>query len=225
LSEVRTADIAAEGQQMERVLEGESTALTLLNGSRAVTKVLDRTYLAMGYLCGTMFLLLALFITYQVIARKFDIVMAPGMDLMSGYTMAMASTWAFSYALRTGSHVRIDVLLPFMSGRVRWWADQAALLSIAFFVGITAWKTWDMVMKSHEIGAVTNTYPLVPLWIPQVFVGIGFSMLAFTAIHMMVDMIAEASLPVLHRMQGGTETYRVASRESPILTEEAASGV
>ena len=124
MSEVRTAGIAAEGQQMERVLEGESTALTLLNGSRAVTKVLDRTYLAMGYLCGTMFLLLALFITYQVIARKFDIVMAPGMDLMSGYTMAMASTWAFSYALRTGSHVRIDVLLPFMSGRVRWWADR-----------------------------------------------------------------------------------------------------
>ena len=81
MSEVRTADIAAEGQQMERVLEGESTALTLLNGSRAVTKVLDRTYLAMGYLCGTMFLLLALFITYQVVARKFDIIMAPDIAL------------------------------------------------------------------------------------------------------------------------------------------------
>ena len=216
---------ATEGQQMERVLEGESTALTLLNGMRAITRVLDRTYLGMGYLCGTMFLLLALFITYQVIARKFDFIMAPGMDLMSGYTMAMASTWAFSYALRTGSHVRIDVLLPFMSTRVRWWADQAALLSIAFFVGITAWKTWTMVMKSHEIGAVTNTYPLVPLWIPQVFVAIGFSMLAFTAIHMMIDMIAEALLPVLHRMQGGTETYRVATGSGSVLTAEAASGV
>ncbi len=225
MSEVATEGTPVQEQQMERVLEGESTALTLLNGTRAVTRALDRTYLSMGYLCGTMFLLLALFITYQVIARKFDIIMAPGMDLMSGYTMAMASTWAFSYALRTGSHVRIDVLLPFMSTRVRWWADQAALLSIAFFVGVTAWKTWTMVMKSHEIGAVTNTYPLVPLWIPQVFVAIGFSMLAFTAIHMMIDMIAEAALPVLHRMQGGTESYRVASGSGSILTEEAASGV
>ena len=80
-------------------------------------------------------------------------------------------------------------------------------------------------MKSHEIGAVTNTYPLVPLWIPQVFVAIGFSMLAFTAIHMMADMIAESVLPVLHRMQGGTETYRVAARPSSILTEESTSGV
>ena len=216
---------AAEGQKLERVLEGQSLALSLLNASRALTRVLDRTYLAMGYLCGTMFLLLALFITYQVIARKVGWVMAPGMDLMSGYTLAFASTWAFSYALRTGSHVRIDVLLPFMSTKVRWVADQVALASIVFFIGVTAWKTWVMVLKSYDIGAVTNTYPLVPLYIPQTVVAIGFSMLAITAIHMMFDMIAEASLPVLHKMMGGTETYRTVSASDSVLTEEATSGV
>ena len=224
MSEVASIETTAEHQRTERVLEGQSAARALLAGMRAITRTLDRVYLGMGYLCGTMFLLLALFITYQVIARKFDVVMAPGMDLMSGYTMAMASTWAFSYALRTGSHVRIDVLLPFMSPRVRWWADQAALASIVFFVAITSWKTWVMVMKSHEIGAVTNTYPLVPLWIPQTFVAIGFSMLAFTAIHMMVDMIAEAMLPMLHKKQGGTESYRTVTVDH-VLQEEATSGV
>jgi len=228
LSEVASVETTAEHQRTERVLEGQSGALTLLTGARAVTRTLDSVYLGMGYLCGTMFLLLALFITYQVIARKFDVVMAPGMDLMSGYTMAMASTWAFSYALRTGSHVRIDVLLPFMSPRVRWWADQAALASIVFFVAITAWKTWVMVLKSYEIGAVTNTYPLVPLWIPQTFVAIGFSMLAFTAIHMIIDMIAEAMLPLLHKKQGGTESYRTVTagtNRDHVLQEEPTSGV
>ena len=228
MSEVASTETTAGHQSVVRVLEGQSSAHTLLTAMRAVTRTLDRTYLGRGYLCGTMFLLLALFITYQVIARKYGIVMAPGMDLMSGYTMAMASTWAFSYALRTGSHVRIDVLLPFMSTRVRWWADQAALASIVFFVGVTAWKTWLMVLKSHEIGAVTNTYPLVPLWIPQTFVAIGFSMLAFTAIHMMIDMIAESLLPRIHRMQGGTESYRTVTAGTnlePVLTEESVSGV
>lgn len=228
MSEVASTETPAADQHVERVLEGRSSALTLLTAMRAVTRTLDRVYLSMGYLCGTMFLLLALFITYQVIARKFDIVMAPGMDLMSGYTMAMASTWAFSYALRTGSHVRIDVLLPFMSTRVRWWADQAALASIVFFISVTSYKTWFMVMKSHEINAVTNTYPLVPLWIPQTFVAIGFSMLAFTAIHMIIDKIAEATLPVLHLKQGGTESYRTVvagTSLDPVLTEEQASGV
>ena len=228
MSEVASTETAAADQHVERVLEGRSSALTLLTAMRAVTRTLDRVYLSMGYLCGTMFLLLALFITYQVIARKFNVVMAPGMDLMSGFTMAMASTWAFSYALRTGSHVRIDVLLPFMSPRVRWWADQAALASIVFFVSITAWKTWVMVLKSYEIGAVTNTYPLVPLWVPQTFVAIGFSMLAFTAIHMIIDKIAETTLRVLHLKQGGTESYRTVvagTSLDPVLTEEQASGV
>ncbi len=225
MSEVASSETTAEHQNLERVLEGQSAALTILTGVRTVTAALDRVYLGMGYLCGAMFLLLALFITYQVIARKFDVVMAPGMDLMSGFTMAMASTWAFSYALRTGSHVRIDVLLPFMSTRVRWWADQAALASIVFFVGITAWKTWVMVLKSYEIGAVTNTYPLVPLWIPQTFVAIGFSMLAFTAIHMMIDRILEELLPILHRAQGGTESYRAVTADRNILTEEGTSAV
>ena len=226
LSEVATtAGTTADGEKLERVLEGRSMALTLLTGMRVLTKTLDRVYLGMGYLCGTMFLLLALFITYQVIARKYGIVMAPGMDLMSGFTMAMATTWAVSYALRTGSHVRIDVLLPFMSTRVRWWADQLALSSIVFFIGVTSWKTWVMVMKSYDIGAVTNTYPLVPLWVPQTFVAIGFSMLAFTAVHMMIDMIAEAGLPVLHRMQGGTESYRTVGKDGKALTQESASGV
>ncbi len=216
---------AAKGQELERVLEGQSPALSLLNGTRVLTKSLDRVYLGMGYLCGTMFLLLALFITYQVIARKLGGIMAPGMDLMSGYTMAMASTWAFSYALRTGSHVRIDVLLPFMSPKVRWMADQVALGSIVFFISITSWKTWVMVLKSYEIGAVTNTYPLTPLWVPQSVVAFGFSMLALTAIHMMLNMIAEAILPVLHRMQGGTESYRAVGQSGSVTEEGASSGV
>ncbi|MDA0263645.1 MAG: TRAP transporter small permease [Chloroflexi bacterium] len=224
MSEVAAVGQVEEAPKLERVLEGQSTALTILNAMRTLTRTLDRTYLTMGYICGTMFLLLAFFITYQVIARKLGWIMAPGMDLMSGYTLAMASTWAFSYALRTGSHVRIDVLLPFMSPRVRWSADWLALFSIAFFAGITCWKTWVMVLKSYDIGAVTNTYPLTPLWIPQTVVAVGFSMLALTAIHMMVHMIAEATLPVFHKWQGGTESYREVSANS-ILTEEVASGV
>jgi len=225
LSEVATAGTAAKEQKLERVLEGQSLALSLLNGMRTLTRILDRTYLGMGYMCGMMFLLLALFITYQVIARKVGWVMAPGMDLMSGYTLAMATTWAFSYALRTGSHVRIDVLLPFMSPKVRWLADWVALGSIVFFIGVTSWKTWVMVLKSYDIGAVTNTYPLVPLFIPQTFVAIGFSMLALTAIHMMTDMVAKAVLPVLHKMQGGTESYRTVTPAGSVSSDEATSGV
>ena len=207
---------AGQDQPMERVLEGRSMARTLVTAMRALTAPMDRVYLGMGYLCGGIFLMLALFITYQSIARKLGWVMAPGTDLLSGYVLAFGTTWAFSYALRKGSHVRIDVLLPYMPPRVRAVADWLAVGSIAFFVSITAWKTWVMTLRSYELGAVSNSYPITPIWIPQAVVAIGFSMLALTAVHMMVHALAESVLPVFHKWAGGTESYRAVSSTSNV---------
>ena len=225
LSAITTQPELLDGQSLERVLEGRSGALSLLMGMRAASSTMDRIYLAMGYVCGIEILMLGLFITYQVIARKIGWAMAPGMAQMSGYILAMAATWAFSYSLRTGAHVRIDALLIFMPRPVRWVADLVALGSVAFFTSITAWKTWIMVLISYDFEAVTNTYPLTPLWIPQMVVAIGFSMLGLTAIHMMVDRIGEAALPVLHRWMGGSESYRVVGAQAVPIEEGSASAI
>ena len=176
---------------------------------------MDRIYQGMGYTCGALFLLLAFFITYQAIVRKLGFfgIMAPGMDQISGYVLGFASTWAFSYALRTGSHVRIDLLLPLMPRTVRFVADLAALAAIGLFASLVAWRLWVMVLQSYELGARTNTYPLTPLWIPQIFVGIGFSMLGFTAIQMVVTNLSEAILPRLHLLTRRTDTLEVVATE------------
>ena len=185
------------------MLPGKSVSLNLLSGIRSVTSVVDRIYLGIAYTCGAMFLLLGVFITYQAIVRKLGLfgIMAPGMDQISGYALGFAATWAFSYALRTGSHVRIDLLLPFMPRSVRFVADLAALAAMGFFAAIVAWRLWVMVLQSYELGATTNTYPLTPLWIPQMVVSIGFSMLGFTALQMIITNLAEAILPRLHVLQ------------------------
>jgi TRAP-type C4-dicarboxylate transport system permease small subunit len=196
--------VTAKTNTGEQVLEGRSVALGLLTFIRAFSRLMDRVYIGTGYLCGTLLLLLGLFITYQVIARKLGIIMAQGTDQMSGYILVMAATWAFSYALRTGSHVRIDVLLPHMPPWLRALADWVALGSIAFFASIVAWQTWLMVLDSYEIEAYSITYPRTPLWIPQSVLGIGFSLLGLTAIQMMLSMLAEGFLPRLHQLMGGT---------------------
>ncbi len=200
----------------ERILQGNSVALSLLTGIRAVTRASDRIYQGMGYTCGALFLLLALFITYQAIVRKLGLfgIMAPGMDQISGYVLGVAATWAFSYALRTGSHVRIDLLLPFMPRPLRFVADLAALAAIGLFASLVAWRLWVLVLQSYELGATTNTYPLTPLWIPQILVAIGFSMLGFTAIQMMVNDLSEAILPRLHGLTHRTNTHEVVPTEA-----------
>ena len=200
--------------------QGKATvASNLLYGIRAITRVTDKIYFIMAWVCGLELLLLGFFITYQVIARKLLWVMAPATDVMSGYVLAMAATWAFSYSLRSGSHVRIDVLLPYMSKNIRAIADWMAVFAVAFFAYVTALKMWGNVVDNYTRGVVTNDYPLTPLFIPKIVVALGFTLLVITAVQMMLSMITEAWLPRLHKKLGGDEIQSL----SVMSQEEAAA--
>jgi len=196
-----------------------TVASNLLYGIRAVTRVTDKIYFLMAWVCGLELLLLGFFITYQVIARKLLWVMAPATDVMSGYVLAMAATWAFSYSLRSGSHVRIDVLLPYMSKNIRAIADWVAVFAVAFFAYITAWKMWGNVVDNYQRGVVTNDYPLTPLFIPNIVVALGFTLLVITAVQMLLSMITEAWLPRLHKKLGGDGI-----RSLDVMGQEEAAG-
>ena len=180
-----------------------------LLGTRKITGVMDTIYYWLGYLCGVELLLLGFFITYQVVARKLDWTQAPGTDVMSGYVLAMAATWAFSYSLRSGSHVRIDVLLPYMGTKTRATADWMAIFAVLFLGWVTMWKMWENVVNNYERGVVTNDYPLTPLFIPKIVVSLGFTLLCLTALQMMYSMVAEAALVRWNRAQGGEEIETV----------------
>ena len=173
--------------------------------TRALASKMDTFYFWLGYICGVELLLLGFFITYQVVARKLNWIQAPGTDVMSGYVLAMAATWAFSYSLRSGSHVRIDVLLPYMGAKTRATADWLALCSVLFLGWVTMWKLWDTVIGDYENGTVTNDYPLTPLFIPKIVVALGFTLLNITAMQMMYSMVAEAVLIRWNRARGGEE--------------------
>jgi TRAP-type C4-dicarboxylate transport system permease small subunit len=147
---------------------------------------LERVFLWTGYLAGALFFGLAFFVTYDVLARKWG--SAVGLpttrvtDEISGYVLVLAATWGLAYTLRTDAHVRIDVLLPHMPPRLRTLADRLAWLLMAGFAGLLAWRIWVLVEDSWETGIRSSTYLLMPLWVPQGILGVGFSLLALAAI-------------------------------------------
>jgi TRAP-type C4-dicarboxylate transport system permease small subunit len=147
---------------------------------------LDRVFLGAGYLAGALFFGLAFFVTYDVLARKWgDVVGLPTTrvtDEISGYVLVLAATWGLAYTLRTEAHVRIDVLLPHLPPALRALADRLAWLVMAIFAALFAWRIWILVEDSWETGIRSSTYLLMPLWIPQVILGVGFSLLALAAV-------------------------------------------
>lgn len=212
--------------------------VTLTRFIHQIDGALDGVYRGFGYVCGTLLLLLGIYITYQVIVRRLGGPSLGNQELVGGYVLAFAGTWAFSYSLRTGSHVRIDVLLPLFSRihpYMRSAADWLALGSVGFFGLITAIKSWEEVFESRCIRtnsagecepALANTYLignfLPELWMFQMIVAIGFSMLAFTALEWMLSMLLRGLLEIWHKSAGGD----VADLAPPsAVTQEAASGV
>jgi TRAP-type mannitol/chloroaromatic compound transport system permease small subunit len=158
----------------------------LLGLARTCQHALDRVSLWAGYLAGALFFGLAFFITYDVLARKWGdtlgLLTTRVTDELSGYILVLAATWGLAYTLRADAHVRIDVLLPHMPPRLRAIADVIAQLVMAAFAALFAWRIWILVEDSWETGIRSSTYLLMPLWIPQVILGVGFSLLALAAI-------------------------------------------
>jgi TRAP-type mannitol/chloroaromatic compound transport system permease small subunit len=160
----------------------------------ALARVVDCVFIWPGYLAGALYFVLAFFVTYDVLARKWGA--AVGLpttrvtDEISGYLLALAATWGFAFALRTGGHVRVDVMFPYLARRLRTAADVLAQLLMAAFAGLVAWKIWALVQDSLESDARSSTYLLTPLWVPQGILGIGFSLLALAAVFGAIAILA-----------------------------------
>jgi TRAP-type mannitol/chloroaromatic compound transport system permease small subunit len=166
---------------------------------QSVWRVLDLLFTGTGYLAGALYLVLAFFVTYDVLARKWGSYLGLPTtrvtDEISGYMLALAATWGFAYALRTDAHVRVDVLFPYMGRRLRATMDSLALLLMAAFAFVISWKIWALVLDSLETGMRSSTYLLTPLYIPQGILGVGFSLLALAAVFMALASLAGWQLP------------------------------
>jgi TRAP-type C4-dicarboxylate transport system permease small subunit len=164
----------------------------------AAQRRLDRFVLWTGYLAGALFFALAFFITYDVLARKWGdslgLATTRVTDEISGYILVVAATWGLAYTLRTDSHVRIDVLLPYMPPRLRALADLLASVVMAGFASLFTWRIWILVEDSWETGIRSSTYLLMPLWVPEVILAVGFGLLALAAVLSAVADLASAAL-------------------------------
>jgi TRAP-type mannitol/chloroaromatic compound transport system permease small subunit len=165
----------------------------------ALARAVDCVFLWPGYLAGVLYFVLAFFVTYDVLARKWGT--AVGLpttrvtDEISGYLLALAATWGFAFTLRTGGHVRVDVMFPYLARGVRTAIDVLAQLLMAVFAGLIAWKIWALVLDSLETDARSSTYLLTPLWLPQGILGIGFSLLTLAALFGAVAILAGWEFP------------------------------
>ncbi len=159
---------------------------------RRVLRVVDRVATGMAYLGGALFLLASFYITADVIGRKFFHISSAVTDEFGGYALALGGMWALAYTLKTGGHVRIDILLPYLPQRLQCFLDYVALVVMGIFVSVVTVTVWRLAIESFNTDARAMSFLRTPLFVPQALVAFGLTVLSLEAIALLWVGLAES---------------------------------
>lgn len=144
---------------------------------------------AMNYAAGWAFIACALFITFDVIARRFFGFSSQATTEVSSYMLAFGMAWGLSHALTTRSHIRVDVLVNRAPLALRQYLHLFALTLFLAVTSFMAWAAWTLVDESVLFNARDTSALSVPLVIPQGLWMIGLIVLPITALILLVEVL------------------------------------
>ena len=161
--------------------------LTLLARLRAANELVGHV---MNDVAGWLFVVCALFVSFDVLARKFLNVSSKATVEVTGYMLAFGLAWGLCDALTTRAHIRVDVLVSKLPLAFRVWAHGLALAFLAVLAFFFTWRAWDVVLDSWEFNAHDSSALTIPLVVPQALWALGIT--AFFVLTVL--MLTEVSL-------------------------------
>ncbi|WP_161600941.1 TRAP transporter small permease subunit [Teichococcus oryzae] len=164
-----------------------------LRVAQGLTRWVSRLAAVMAYLAGWNYILCAVLITFDVVARNLLGFSTAATVEISGYMLACGIAWALAHTLARRAHIRVDVLVNRMPLRLRVWLHVLAVALLAGFAVFIAWGGWQIVEESALFDAHDNSALRIPLMLPQ---GIwAFGLLAFLV--MSLVLLLESALALL----------------------------
>lgn len=121
----------------------------------------------LGTLFGLVFVVLALVVTVETVARKAFNVSLQGADELGGYALAVGATIAFSLALMGRTHIRVDVFHDRLPGWLQTALNWFSIVFLAGFALLMAWLAWYVLEDSQSYQSVSQTPWATPLVYPQ----------------------------------------------------------
>lgn len=145
---------------------------------RAIDFVTDIAGMASGW---SVFIV-GLFILYEVMMRA--VFKAPTIWVtdISTYVLVWFCFMTAAYGLKSGSHIQVDVLTHSLLPRAKSIMDLASIALVFLYVVIFAYFGWQMVLESYERHQVTPNLLHLPVWIIQLGLGIGTTVLVLQTI-------------------------------------------
>lgn len=98
---------------------------------------------------------------------------------LTGYGVVFMTFFGAALSLRGGTMFQVHFLLDAWPAGTRRWLVRGFVVIALLLCVILAWKTKDLTLSSFSRGKFAPTVLRTPLWIPQLILPLGFSVLAF----------------------------------------------
>jgi TRAP-type C4-dicarboxylate transport system permease small subunit len=144
-------------------------------------KALDALYGASAGLAALFMIGVLIMVLTSILGRLLHFHL-PGTDAYAGYAMAGAGFLALAHTLKTNEHIRVTLILGKMKGGARKAIELWSLTVAAFLAGLLSFYAWRLAWQSHSFNDISTSSDATPLWIPQILMGIGTTVLLIALI-------------------------------------------
>lgn len=171
---------------------------------------------------GALMLAAAVIVSVDVLLRKFTSITLGGADELSGYALAIGSTWSFAFVMLSRSNVRVDALYQHFP---RGWAalcDLVAVVALLSFASLVAWYGWGVMAYAWSIGSRSNSSLAVPLAIPLTLWWLGYAWFVACGLVLMLRALvalAARDFGLVNRLLGARSIEEEAADELQNATE------
>ncbi|MBL0920446.1 MAG: TRAP transporter small permease [Hydrogenophaga sp.] len=139
-------------------------------------KTLDALYLGAGWLAALFMIGVLAMVLLSIVSRLMGFYV-PGTDAYAGYAMAGAGFLALAHTLKSNEHIRVTLIIGKLKGGARRGMELWALSVAVLMSGALAWFSWRLAWQSHQFHDISTASDATPLWIPQIVMGLGCTVL------------------------------------------------
>ena len=154
---------------------------------------LRRLYDACGALAALFLIAIAVLILTSIAVRLMGTTIQ-GLADYAGYCMAAGSFLALAYTFTHGGHIRVTLILQRFKGGSRRAAELWCLTAAAGLAGYFAYYSIRFVIDSYTYTFISEGPDATPLWIPQIGMGLGTTVLAIAIVDRLIQVARGADL-------------------------------
>lgn len=137
---------------------------------------------ALAWTAALLFILAGCMLTFEVLARYLFIAPTIWAAELAQLCLIWGTMIGMPWLLKMGRHISVDAVTDRLGPTGRRWCHVLAMLVIAAFSAVVAWKGGAIFHESFARGRTTGSMLDLPTWVAELAIPVGFALLFVQAL-------------------------------------------